>query len=160
MGKTRDLLKKIRDTKGTFHCSPLIPKMLMFFLAISCLTMSNLSWFMDLIFQVPMQYCSLQYQTLLPWLVTSTTGHCFFLCLCLFILSGAISPLFSSSIFGTYWLGATSFSVISFCLFILSWGSQAKNTEVVCHSLLQWCTFCQTLHLDPFFLGGPTWHSS
>ena len=25
-----------------------------------------------------------------------------------------------------------------------SWGSQGKNTEVVCHSLLQWITFCQT----------------
>ena len=24
-----------------------------------------------------------------------------------------------------------------------SWGSQGKNTEVVCHSLLQWTTFCQ-----------------
>ena len=23
-----------------------------------------------------------------------------------------------------------------------SWGSQGKNTEVVCHSLLQWNTFC------------------
>ena len=25
-----------------------------------------------------------------------------------------------------------------------SWGSQGKNTEVICHSLLQWITFCQT----------------
>ena len=32
--------------------SSLIPKMLMFILAISCLTMSNLLWFMDLSFQV------------------------------------------------------------------------------------------------------------
>ena len=24
-----------------------------------------------------------------------------------------------------------------------SWGSQGKNTEVVCHSLFQWTTFCQ-----------------
>ena len=24
-----------------------------------------------------------------------------------------------------------------------SWGSQGKNTEVVCHSLLQWTTLCQ-----------------
>ena len=24
-----------------------------------------------------------------------------------------------------------------------SWGSQGKNTEVVCYSLLQWTTFCQ-----------------
>ena len=27
-----------------------------------------------------------------------------------------------------------------------SWGSQGKNTEVVCPSLLQWTTFCQWSH--------------
>ena len=48
-----------------------------FTLAISCLTTSNLPWFMDLTFQVPMQYCSLQHQTLLLSPVTSTTGYCF-----------------------------------------------------------------------------------
>ena len=47
------------------HFSSLIPKMLIFTLAISCLTMSNLPWFMDLTFQVPMKYYSLQHQTLL-----------------------------------------------------------------------------------------------
>ena len=41
------------------HFSLLTPKILMFTLAISCLTTSNLLWFMHLIFQVPMQYCSL-----------------------------------------------------------------------------------------------------
>ena len=49
-----------------------------FTLAISCLITSNLPWFMDLTFQVPMQYCSLQHQTLLPTPVTSTTGCCFY----------------------------------------------------------------------------------
>ena len=39
--------------------------MLMFILTISCLTVSNLPWFIDLISQVPMQYCSLQHQILL-----------------------------------------------------------------------------------------------
>ena len=40
--------------------------------AISCLTTSNLPWFMDLTFQVPMQYCSLQHRTLLPsWALAS-----------------------------------------------------------------------------------------
>ena len=72
--------------------------MSVFTLAISCLTTSNLPWFMDLTFQVPMQYCSLQHQTLFPSPVTSTAGRCFHL----FILSGVISPLFSSSILGTY----------------------------------------------------------
>ena len=39
--------------------------MSMFTLASSCLITSNLPWFMDLTFQVPMQYCSLQHWTLL-----------------------------------------------------------------------------------------------
>ena len=51
--------------------------MSVFTLAISCLTASNLPWFMDLTFQVPMQYCFLQHQTLLPSPVTSTAGCCF-----------------------------------------------------------------------------------
>ena len=51
--------------------------MSMFTLAISCLTTSNLPWFMDLIFQVPMQYYSLQHRTLLLSPVTSTSGYCF-----------------------------------------------------------------------------------
>ena len=57
---------------------------------------------MDLTFQVPMQYCSLQHRTLLLSPVTSTTGYCFLLWLHPFILSGVISPLISCSILGTY----------------------------------------------------------
>ena len=95
--------------------------MSMFTLAISCLTISNLPWFMDLTFQVPMQYCSLQHRTFLPLPVISTTGL-FLLWLHLFSLSEVISPLISSSILGTYWPGSSSFSVPSFCLFILFMG--------------------------------------
>ena len=51
--------------------------MSMFTLTISSLTTSNLPWFMNLTFQVPMQYCSLHHQTLLPSPVTSTAGRCF-----------------------------------------------------------------------------------
>ena len=40
--------------------------MSMFTLAIFCLTTFNLLWFTDLTFQVPIHYCSLQHQTLLP----------------------------------------------------------------------------------------------
>ena len=36
----------------------LIPKTSVFSVAISCFTVSNLPWFMDLTFQVSMQYCS------------------------------------------------------------------------------------------------------
>ena len=75
--------------------------MLTFPLAISCLTTSNLPWFIDLTFQVPMQYCSLQHRTLL----LSQSHHnwtLFLLWLHPFILSGVIYPLISSSIAGTY----------------------------------------------------------
>ena len=51
--------------------------MSVFTLTISCLTIANLPCFMDLTFQVPMQYCSLQRRTLLLSSVTSTSGYCF-----------------------------------------------------------------------------------
>ena len=78
----------------------LIPRMSTFTLAISYLTSSNLPLFMDLTFQVPMQYCSVSD-------FASITSHIhswvlFLLWLHPFILSGVISPLISSSILGTY----------------------------------------------------------
>ena len=51
--------------------------MLIFTLAITCLTTSNLPLFLDLTSQVPMKYCSLQHRTLLLSPVPSTTGCCF-----------------------------------------------------------------------------------
>ena len=93
--------------------------MSMFTLAISCLTTFNLPWFMDLTFQVPMRYCSLQHQTLLPSPVTSTTGCCF----CFGSISSFFWELFLHWSPVAYWaptdLGSSSFSVLSFCLFIL-----------------------------------------
>ena len=91
----------------------------MFTLDISCLTTSNLPWFMDLTFQVPRQYCSLQHWTLLPPPVTHTTGYCF--------CFGSISSFFLELVLHwspvAYWapthLGSSSFSVLSFCLLIL-----------------------------------------
>ena len=59
-----------------------------------------------------------------------------------FILSGVISPLTSSSILDTYQPGEFIFQYPIFAFSYCSWGSQGKNTEVVCHSLLQWTTFC------------------
>ena len=91
--------------------------MSMFTLAI-CLATSNLPWFMGLTFQVPMQYCSLQHQTLLPSPVTSTTG-CYF---CFGSISSFFLELFLLSSPVAYWaptdLGSSSFSVLSCCLFI------------------------------------------
>ena len=101
--------------------SSLILRMSMFTLAISCLTTSNLPCFMDLTFQVPMQYCSLQHQTLLLSPVTSTTGYCF----CFgFIPSLFLEFLHRSPV--AYWapndLGSSTFGILSFCLFILFTG--------------------------------------
>ena len=95
--------------------------MSMFTLAISCLTTSNLPWFMDHELQVPMLYCSLQHQTLLPSPVTSIT-KCFYF--------GSISSFFLQLVLHwspvTYWAptvrGSSSFSVQSFCLFVLLMG--------------------------------------
>ena len=132
----------------------------MFTLAISCLTTSNLPWFMDLIIQFPMQYCSLQHQTLLsPW-DSSTTGHCFHFG----STSSFLLELFLCSSPVAYWhlltwvvrLSVSYLFAFSFC----SWDSQGKNPEPTCHSLLQRTTFCRTLHHDPSVLGGPTWHGS
>ena len=99
----------------------LIPKMWTFTLAISCLTTSNLPWFMDLTFQVPMQYCSLQHRTLLPSPVTSTAGCCF----CFGFVSSFFLELFLHWYPVAYYststdLGSSSFSVLSFCL-SMSW---------------------------------------
>ena len=77
---------------------------------------------MDLTFQVFMQYCSLQHRILLLWAVTSTTGHCF----CFVSIPSFLLELFLHWSPVAYWastdLGSSSFSVLSFCLFILFMG--------------------------------------
>ena len=138
--------------------------MSMFALAISYLTTLNLPWFMDLTFQDPMQYCSLQHQTLLLSPVTSTTGCCFHF--------GSI-PSFFLELFlhwspVAYWrstninlptnlpTGGVYLSVsIDFSFSYCSWGSQGKNSKVVFHSLLQWTIFCQNSPPWPTRLGWP-----
>ena len=124
-------------------------------LGISYLTPSNLPWFMDLTFQVPMQYCSLQHQILLLSAVTSTTGYCF----CFGSIPSFFLELYLHWPPVAYWaptnLGSSSFSILAFCLFMLFMGSQGKKTEVACHSLLQWTTFCQTSPPWPAHLRWP-----
>ena len=130
--------------------------MLTLTLVISCLTTSNLPWFMDLTFQVPMQYCSLQHQTLLLSPVPFATGCCF----CFGSIPSFFLKLFLHCSPLAYWaptnLGSSTFSVLYlFAFSYCPWGSQGKNTEVVCHSLLQQTTFCQTSLPWPFHLGWP-----
>ena len=99
-----------------------------FTLAISCLTISNLPWFMDLTFQVPMQYCFFTASDL-----ASITSHIhswvlFLLWLHPFILSGVISPLISRSIWAPTNLGRSSFRILFFCLFILFMGFSRQES--------------------------------
>ena len=118
----------------------------MFNLAISCLTTSHLPCSMDLTFQLPMQYFSLQNWTLLSPPGTSTT-ECHF---CFgpapsFFLELSVTALCSSLVaYQTpYNLGSSSSSVISFCFF-----------------LLQWTTFYQNSSLWPVSLGSLARHGS
>ena len=90
-----------------------------FTLAISCLTTSNLPWLIDLTFQVPMQYCSLQHWTWLQSPVISTTRCCF----CFGSVSSFFLGLFPHWSPVERWastdLESWSFSVLSSCIFIL-----------------------------------------
>ena len=71
---------------------------------------------MDITFQVPMQYCSLQHWTFLTPLVTSIPACCF----CFGSVSSFLLALFLHWSPIAYWaptnLRSSSFSVISFCL--------------------------------------------
>ena len=102
-----------------------------------------------------MQYCCLQHQTLLLSPVTSTAGCCF----CFGSIPSFFLELFLHRSPVAYWapttwrvhLSVTYLFAFSYC----SWGSQGKNTEMVCHSLLQWTIFCQNSPLGPVHLGWP-----
>ena len=129
--------------------------MSVFTIAISCLNTFNLPWFMNLIFQVPMQYWPLPHQTLFLSPDSSTAECCF----CFGSVSSFFVELFLHWYPVAYWHPPTWGVHLSVsCLFAFSycsWGSQGKNTEVVCHSLFQWITFCQTSPPWPVCLGWP-----
>ena len=98
-----------------------------------------------------MQYCSLQHWTLLPSPVTSSAG-----CFCFGSVSSFFLELFLHWSPVAYWaptdlgvhLSVSYLFAFSYC----SWGSQGKNTEVVCRSLLQWTMFCQNSQLWLIFI--------
>ena len=130
--------------------------MSMFTLAITCLITSNLPWFMDLTFQVPMQYCSVQHRTF-------TTRHIqnwvsFLLWTSLFILSEAISQLLPSSMLDNYQAGGAHLLASNlFAFSYYSWGYWAKD-ELCCAKSLQSClTLCDTME-EPTMLFIP-WDS-
>ena len=122
----------------------------MFTLAISCLITSNLPWFMNLTFLVPMQYFSLQHWTLLspPDTFTSVCSFCFGSASSFFLEVFLCSPPVA------YWtpsdLGA---HLPSFCLFTLFMGFSRQKYWSGLHFLLQWAMFCQNSPLWPVHLG-------
>ena len=83
--------------------------MSVFNLAISCLAMSSLPWFMDLTFQVHMRYCSLQHWILLSPPDTHHNWVTFLHWSSFSILYETVSPLFLSGILDTYHPGGLIF---------------------------------------------------
>ena len=131
--------------------------MSMFTLAISCLTTYDLPWFMDGP-NIPSSYAILFF-TAADFTFTTRHSHTwtlFPLWLSLFILSEAISPLFSSSILDTYQPGGVHLSVsYLFCVFILFVGSSRQEYSSGLPSIPQWTTFCQNSPPWPVCLGWP-----
>ena len=121
--------------------------------------LSNSSSF-DLTFQVP---CNIVITASDLTSITFYIHNCtlFLLWLCLFILSEVISPLFSSSILGTYQPGEFIFQCHIFLPFHTVDG-------VLKARILKWFSipffsgprFVRTGHHDPSILGGPTRHGS
>ena len=100
--------------------------MLMFILAISCLTTFNLPWFMGLTIQGPMLYCSLQHWvSLLLWDTSTTACHFCFGPTASSFQYLLVIALYSSPVAHLipYNLGGGSYSgVTPFCLFMLFMG--------------------------------------
>ena len=126
-----------------------------FTLAISCLTTSNLPWFTNLTFSG--SYAILLFTALDLASITSHTHNWW--CFCFGSTPSFFLELFlhwSPVVYGYLPIWGVHLSVsYIFAFLYCSWGSQSKNTEVVCHSLLQWTTFCQTSPPWPVCLGWP-----
>ena len=138
----------------------MIPKMLMFTLAVYYLTTFTLPWFMDLTFQVPMQYCSLRHWTLLPSPVTSTTGCCF----CFGSIPSFFLELFLHWSPVAYWaptdLGSSSFSVLFLPFHTVHGVLKSRILKWFAIPFSSGPCFVRAFHNDPSVLSGPPWHGS
>ena len=132
-----------------------MPKISVFTLAISCLTTSNLPWFMDLTLRVPVQYCSFQQQTLLlPW-DSPTTEQGFHL-----------SPTAS------FFLVCVHAQLLQLCLTpcdSMDCSPPASSVHgILLARILEWIAICfsrgprviRTFHFDLSILGGSAQHGS
>ena len=108
---------------------------------------------MDLTFQVPIQSCSLQHGTYFHHQSHPQLGVVFTLALSLCSFWSYFSTLLQKHIghlptWGVH-LSVSYLFALSYC----SCGSQSKNIEVVCHSLLQWTMFGQNSPPWPVHFG-------
>ena len=114
-------------------------------------------WFMDLTFQVPMQYCSLQHWSFITRHIHNWTS--FVLWANCFILYGAISnwlPLFPSNILDTFQPGGLMFHGHIFLPFhTVHRVLVARTLEWVAISFSSGPCFVRTLHYDSAILGSP-----
>ena len=139
-----------------FGFSSLIPKMLMFTLAMSCL-IDHIQFTLTRRPNIPGSNAIL-FLTALYFTFTTRYIHnwvSFLLWLSLFILPGAISPLFSSIILDSYQLeeGVSTSCVTPFCLFMLFMRVlQVRTLEWFDISLSSRPCFVRTLHHD-----SPSW---
>ena len=127
--------------------------MSMFILVISSLTTSSLPCFMDLTFQVPVQYCSYSiglyfHHQSHPQLAV------------VFVLAQRLHS-FWSYLLGTYWPVEFIFQCHIFLPFLTVHGVlKARMLKWFALSFSSGQHFARSLHHDPSFLGGPTWHCS
>ena len=118
----------------------------MFTLVISCLTTFNLPWFMDLTFQVPMPL--LLFTASNFSFITSYIHHLVLVLLWLHLFILLVLFLHWSPV--AYWaptdLGSSSFSVLSFSLFILFMGFSRKLLKWFAIRFSSGPRFVRTLH--------------
>jgi len=105
--------------------------MSMFTLAISCLTTSNLPWFMALTFQVSTQYCSYSIRLYFHYHLYPQLGVVFSLApslhsFCIYF-STLLQWLIRHLLTRRAHLSVSFIFAFSYC----SWGSQGKNADVV-----------------------------
>ena len=137
---------------------------MMFIPTTACLTMSILPWFMDLIFQIPMQHCSLQHQILVLSPNTYTTEYHFCFGPATSFFMGLLVVLLCSSPVA-YWTPSDLGELIFQCCIFFSFYTLH---EVLMASIQGWFAissssgscFVRTLCYDPSFLGVSTWHGS
>ena len=115
---------------------------------------------MDLTFQVRMQYCSLEHLALLSPSDSSTTVHCFRFGSASSFLLELFSPLFSSSILGTYQPGEFIFQAHVFLPFHTVHGIiKARTLKWFAIPFSSGPCFFLTLHHDWSIFGGPTFRA-